>query len=555
MTEAEARDGLAVFVLVFLSIASLMLAIRAYAPYVGSYIDYLTMPEYSYLIILIPTSIILIVMLLIHYFNLSKPSPMSLIASVSLFLGSMLFYVLGSLDEVNSAQLYGISFSLLIWSFIILIFYPERVTYFISALTLTLLTVPVPLSFISYTSTAFSQLIGRVVAYLMGAELIQSGSSIYIGVVDAEGTKRVFELVHACSGIISVTSIIAISPILLYFIFRSMGSMKEKVLKTIVVLGSAIAIVFVGNAARVAAVLYFTKYVSYERALEFFHQVPSLIYAGLAVLVSFLILEKTTKRGSREGISEVSHRTTKAFGSRFRKVMGVFIILVAVVSLFLTALLPSLIVQGAAVPSSRLVTLDTLLTHTARVVFNETGVSVLREVPVPALTARLGSSTVNMIVIKYNNTVLSGYAEVAERPTRFHGWHVCLTMQGYTIVRSWKEVHGDLVINYLLVEKSGYERLLGYALYRVPFLVSNGTSVAFVRISLFTGVRGDRNVDRAAELIREILEKPGFSYDSKYPQISFYTLLIIRNILVIANLVAFSAAIAGMAWSSLATRH
>ncbi len=142
---------------------------RGYAYFVRGYLDYLRMAEYSYLFVLVPISVVLAIHIIVTGFTPSRPSFTTLMASASLFLGALFFYVLGGLDEVNGAQLYGVSFVLLAVSLLLLVLRPSSLKHFIGVLLLLLIAVPVPMSVISYSSTLFSNLIGRFVAAVMGA--------------------------------------------------------------------------------------------------------------------------------------------------------------------------------------------------------------------------------------------------------------------------------------------------------------------------------------------------------------------------------------------------
>ncbi len=539
--KSEAQGIKLVVVMFVLTVMTLVVG-GAYTLYLRSYVDYVSMPEYTYLVVMTPIAGALTVLIVIKYFVPTKPSPALVVSSFSLAIGSLLFYVLAGIDEINSPQYYGISLSLLVWAVAILFLKPTKLIHFVSVLLLTIMTVPIPLSFISYTSTSFSHTIGRIVAWIMGAELIEQGSSLYISVFDPEGARRVFELVHACSGVISMTSILAISPLLVYLVSRQGGTYLSKTVRAAAVIGTAIGIVFVGNAARVAAVLYFTRHYSYERALEIFHQFPSVLYSALAVVASFYVLSRLSRGKKRATVlSGGAHPPPPAPG--LRKYMAASMLALTILALGFTLVAPSLSYQGAVTASPPLTTLDTLLRRTGEVIFNGTGVEIVRESPVPALTARLGSSTVNLIVLKYNGSVLSGYAEVAESLSRFHSWHVCLTMQGYNVISAWKEVAEGVVISYLLIERGGQERLMGYAIYRVPFLIANGTSSAFVRVSLFASISPQRGIEAASELIKHVLTLPARSISlAGGHYVGLDALMILRDALVAVDLVAILAA-------------
>ncbi len=343
---------------------------------------------------------------------------------------------------------------------------------------------------------------------------------------------------HACSGIVSVTSILAIAPLIVYIVMRSPGTAAKKVLKAAAVTGTAVAIVFLGNAARVAAVLYYTQHYGYEEALEIFHHYPSFLYTVLAVGAAFFLLGKLTSPTPPRPVKGLSRVT--ALGAKVRKGVAFALAFAALLAFGLSSLAPAITIHAAVAGPHSLTTLDTLVTEPAEVIFNGTEVKVVEDRPVPALTVALGSSSVNLVVLRYNDTTYTGYVEVAETPTRFHGWHVCLTLQGYTILRAWRESVGDLVINYLLVRKGGDERLLGYSIYTVPFLLSNGTASAYVRVSLFMSARSEADVRAGAEALKRVLQIP-LASEGGGGASSLDRIVLIRDVLLAANLVVIVA--------------
>lgn len=540
MGDAEGRVSGSLLIM-GLGVSLLYVLQRGYPLLVRGYLDYLKMPEYTYLFILTPLSVVLAIETLITRFRLLKPSLSTLMAALSLFLGSLFFYVLGGLDEVNGTQLYGISAVLLAASLTLMVMKPDSLKTFISFLLLLLITVPVPLSVISYSSTAFSQAVGIFVATIMGAEIFRSGSGLYISVYDPEGVRRVFELVRACSGIISVTSILAISPLIIRVIMKSSGSYLVKAAKAAAVIAVSAGIVFAGNALRVAMVIYYTKNYNYEQALEIFHQHPSFIYSALAVAAAFYLLERFAPATAKD---KAAVSRGHPIVSRVRRTAALSLLAAAAVAFALVSLSPALTPSVAVAGPAQVTTLNTLVSKPGEVIFNGTGVEILVERPVPALTTLLGSSTVDLIVLKYNGTTYSGYVEVAESPARFHGWHVCLTMQGYTILRSWKEESGSVIVNYLLVRRGYEERLLGYSIYAVPFLLSNGTATAYVRVSLFANIKNDADIEQKAGELKLLLKLPASKeVGGGGTALSLDKIMVLRNVLLAANLIVISALI------------
>jgi hypothetical protein len=90
------------------------------------------------------------------------------------------------------------------------------------------------------------------------------------------------------------------------------------------------------------------------------------------------------------------------------------------------------------------------------------------------------------IGISSGSGIATGYVEVAESPSRFHGWQICLINQGYNIEKWWSETRNTTIV-YAVISKGSTRLLLAYSIYTYPTSMGN----LYVRISLFTPADGD----------------------------------------------------------------
>ncbi len=522
--------------LLFFSIVSLLVTSifkNVFIAYIASFI----VEEYTYLIILLPSSLWLIIYMLMNYFDVVGLGFERLVPSVMLFLASLIFFIIYLIFNENILQ-YGIlSFLLLVMSFVILIYKPRKLVYYIVFIYLLLSLIPIPLSWISEISTIMSHIMGRVAAFLTGSELVVMNNRVMLSLNDVDGIQRMFEVSFACSGIISLTSVLAISPIVVYLALRSYASPKRKVYGIFLALMLSSLITLLGNLIRLILILLVTRYYSYDLALEIFHQSPSLIYVSIAVLTAFIVLDRSLGRVYL--VSKAKRvRTSATLAPLLRSSLALSFVILIFLSLTYVGVVNIISENMFVQEYVKFYSFDAVLSNPTDILFNGTGVRVIVSKPSPSLTTLLGSSIVIGLRILYEQNSYSGYLEIAETPSRFHGWYVCLTFQGYKIVRSWT-VLSNTTINYILLEKNKRYTLLGYTIYRLPVVFGNTTGVAYIRLSLFGAVFGnnyDELVNRMNKLFNTLTIK-SIRKTSSGPWELMEVIVILENIMVIANII------------------
>ncbi len=463
-----------------------------------AYVRTLLIPDYSYLIILIPVSLFVAERIVSHS-GLSGGfdvfSFTSAIGGVVLAAG---LYRLSILAGEYYVQVAVLSMVILAGSIIVFLYGEFRSGFAPLFIWLLLLSIiPLPRQWIDMLSSALTKPLAVASTFLAGGRVVESLGYWYISIVDSSGVVRRFFIAPECSGIISLLSILSIIPLILYLLHLSKSSPKRKAAAFALSIVSGIAIAFAGNILRVALVIYLARHYSYSTAIGFFHQSPSIIYAGIAALVALYIPFKLTPphnlRDNGKSRDKESNKRLLA-GQDFARLIALVLLVLA----FSLTLLASTANTPAANSS---VDTGLLISHPEEVVFNKSRVNVSYTVSrEPLVEEALGALTVDKLSLRWDNMSASGWIEVAETPSRFHGWAVCLNAQDYRIEKWWTTT-GNTTINYALASKGSQKLLLAYTIIR--YKTSGGD--LYVKLTVFTPVTGN-NYRMKAQSITDLLE-------------------------------------------------
>ncbi len=491
----RSRIGVVVF------IAALGIGIRyLFSHVILQLFSLMEVEEYSYIMTAFFVSLVLLGI------GLSRAIPASSIRLSHLFtasvfvLTSMVFYVLSKILLFYSLVLSVLSMILFVWSLFI-VFYPreELKKLLLPLLSLSLL-IPLPREVIDSLSVYLTKVVAILSSMLSGAELVSNPNGRIYLVAMGEAGKVSFEIITACSGIISITSFLALIPLLVYFTRGLSVSRRFKAVLLASIVG--LVIVFFGNVFRVVAMVLIAKSYGVSAAYTFFHSAPSYIYSAAASIASIYVLFRLAGRQRNTSIRRVETDNTVAVGSNGYTVIFVFLMFFLIVVAGAVYIQENTSVSLSGFDISRY-SYDYVLEHTLNVVLRD-DVKIIYERPMPALERALGSSLVKSIAIRYNGSFHTGYVEFAETPARFHGWWVCLTFQGYEVKRVWSEEAESLTITFVEYSRKNTTFLLGYTIFEIPLYFGNQTvDTGYIRLSLFIPVR--KNVASAADNFKNIL--------------------------------------------------
>ncbi|MFN3268605.1 MAG: archaeosortase/exosortase family protein, partial [Zestosphaera sp.] len=431
----EYRRGLVAGYLVIVSIIALLLQ-SIYRGYIESIVKLMFTEDYSYLLVSFIT-VVFVLYLSLRYMGFTYEIQLSrLLASLFLMVMSIILYQVSGMMMEYSLNILGLSFSIAMISLLILVFKPATIGDVIPVLT-PLLTVPVPTSVIDVITTNLSRVIGRIAATLTSTDFIDTGAFATIRVETSQGSY-LLSVEAACSGILTLSTVIVVFPILAYYVTASHEKRLKKLNASLLALLAGLLVGFLGNLVRVVVIVLIAKYYSVDVAVGFFHYSPSIIYASISVVLAYKIIDK---------ISRVKFIVPKPLTIdsvmpelRWEHISGI-LVLAVVIALLMQSLVAVTASAGATHINNAVVevgSLDEALSNLSRYLFSS-DVRVLRVTYDAFLTRVVGSLATYRISIVVGGATYSGFLEVVDTPARLHTLQLCVSLQGYRILNSWSE--------------------------------------------------------------------------------------------------------------------
>jgi len=406
---------------------------------------------------------------------------------------AILFRALSTLFIEYRDVLCSISMTVYIACLVICVYGERGLRELSVALIALVFATPLPRPLLDRASLALSKFVGLIVSFITGASYV-SGKSTYLVVQGPEG-KVMLEIAAACSGIVSISSIIAVVPILLVLLER-IRDWKTKIKAITLGLAVGVGVAFLGNVVRIALIVEEARRHGLERALDLFHSTPSIIYASLATIATFLVVDKYVRKRYR--IEPERRRGIEVFSGRYylkTLVSMLFALLVTIAVVVATPTIVEVGAQGISKPVAHLelYTYSYVVENLPHVVFTK-NLTLIQVRSVPYLANILGSSIVEQFYALYRNKAVVGYLEVGEAPYRFHSWTICLSAQHYAILDVWTENVSNHVVTFVVYKgRYGEEYVLGYSIFRVPICVGpNKFSYLFIRVTAVVPVYKDR---------------------------------------------------------------
>jgi exosortase/archaeosortase family protein len=436
--------------------------------------------EYSYIIVSL-FSVLVVLYLSVRYTGFSygiRPSKIILTTLIALI--SAAIYIASGIDIENRVQLMGLSFALFFIAFIILIYDLNTPSEIIPLLTPFLL-IPVPAGLLDAVTPVLSRYIGRFVGYLTGVRVIEMPGFTQLELITTSGEVARLSVEAACTGIVTISSIIAIVPILLYMISFSIDKPLRKLIIAAISILVAFTIGILGNILRVLIVVYVASRTSVEQAYTVFHYSPSLLYSTLSVLSAFYIVNKYSH--FQAFFSRVL-RSSEFITASWEYIAGVFLVAFIFTGIVNFALLEA---QAGGIEQSyiaiRVDDAQKFIQKPDEYLSNSLIRFSSREYDA-FLTRVLGGLAVYRVRVVTISGIYSGYIEVVDTPARLHTWQLCLTLQGYNIISSWSESINGTRVSTIVLEKGGWRGVLLYTIIPIFLSASGGTTTLYTRISI-----------------------------------------------------------------------
>ncbi len=334
-----------------------------------------------------------------------------------------------------------------------------------------LLLVPLPRNMLDRLSLALAGYMARAASALTHAQLVGGENSLVLKIHLSGGGVAELVVTQACSGIISLSSTIAIIPLILYVVLRYKLNFIRRILVFLASLTAIALVVLLCNVLRLSLVVWAAQKWGVEKGLALFHTAPSLAYALAAGVIGVFLATRLSRRLElEEGRKALHGESFKAGKNSSRRGM-----IVAIATLLLLCLAGALLGHHAQTSESLSgnppLKVDVLLSSSSPLLrFEKAGAITTSVREMKHLEQSIGVPSVYLVTLRLDGKTVTAYVEEGSQATVFHSWPVCLTYQGYHIVGSFTEPivircnasSSTLRANYLLVEKNGLYRLMAY---------------------------------------------------------------------------------------------
>jgi len=499
--------------------------------------------EYSYILASL-FSILIVIYLSLRYTGFSYGVRTSkILASILLATLALSIYELSLIDLEHKIQLQSLSFSLFFIGLILLVYEPNTIGESIPLLTPFLLT-PLPARFLDSLTPVLSRYIGRLVGFITGVRVVETPGFTQLEVATPTGSTIYLSVEVACTGIVTVSSIIASLPIIIYMLTFSIDKPRRKIAIATASLLTALIIGIIGNIVRALIMVYSTMWIGVEQAYNLFHYSPSLLYSAISVIAAFKIITKYAK------FKPVFSRVLSK--GEVPRITWSYIIGVLLVSLVFTSIFTATTIyasQSTVIYQSIPIQVGSIyeFIENPEKYLSREGIEFTTRYYDAFLTRVLGALAVYRVSLRYFNEYYTGYIEVVDTPARIHTWQLCLTLQGYNITASWYEQVNNTKIGFIALEKQGWRGLLAYTLFPVKISVGRDEYTIYVRVSIMN--TGDpRNIAPKTASILNSIAGVSIESDNNLLHIFFQSVYIILVLFVVYMGVL-------LAWSKLRLKH
>lgn len=512
-----------IIVLAAIGVAFSVTAYVAYREFIYIYGGLVLTESYSYLIVAVPTVLGVLIKSILDRFTIEGINPYRAASSLVFFLTAILLYILGDALPDTYMEFKTLSAVFLLWSFLAIFLRTEKPLTALLIMLSLIMVVPIPREVISILSSLLTRTTVRVAAYIAGVTVVEEHSGVDLIMEDSEGVDRVYEVTPMLGGATPLLSVLSIAPLLLYLSLTSKAAARMKILYTALSLVSPAALIFTISVLKLALLIVLTRSVGYEEALKVFRQLPPTIYIAIAMLLSVYIVSRLPRKRR-----EYTSVRVKRFWYPSTALLSSIAILVLMTTAF-----------NILAPVASLQALSQSVTYTHRLPESlENTITLSNSTDTfPHIEFRLCTqpnlTSIRGIALTHKNTQILGYIEMADSPTKFYKWHVCVLTQGYSIERSWMEIEGA-AINYLILSKSNSKLLLSYAVY--GYRLERNTT--YVRVSIIASTSEDYS--HQVLLARELLDTSVASISRTGLQHILDAVIVLSNASVIVGMALLS---------------
>ncbi len=464
--------------------------------------------EYSYIIVSFFT-ILAVLYLSTRYIGFSYGFRLSKVVFVSVLLVlAVAIFSLARVDLEYRVQLMGLSFTCIFIALLMLVYEPITLSEAVVLLT-PLLLIPLPARLVDFLTPVLSRYIGKLVGVVTGVRVIESPGFTQLEVTTPSGETVRLSVEAACTGIVTASSILAITPLLVYIASFSVDKLARKATASLLSILTALAIGLLGNFVRVLLVVYTATKLGAEQAYTLFHYSPSLIYSLLSVLAAFYLVRRYLK--FKAYWSRTVHREL-ALGATWEYAAGV---------LLLVAIATGIISAGLHIVSTSTGSLNAVISASDVADYLQNPAKYLSTSKLrftgavydSFLTRVLGALATYRVQAVSLGEYYTGYIEVVDTPARLHTWELCLTLQGYFVKASWSSSVEGVKVHFILIERGRWRGVLAHVIIPVTIRTPSREYTVYTRVSLL-GAGSESVADKLSEALLSIIREHSVQVDS-----------------------------------------
>ncbi len=365
---------------------------------------------------------------------------------VILVLLSLMFYFMGYVNEYYLPQYHGLSFALLMFAIINLIFNLKGVLEAATILVILLCTIPVPSS-ISILSP-----------------------SIYASL--ANTTSK--QVLLAGTGLTMAGSTLSTAPLIIATL-RNDGRRRRSIAYSTLLLLVAVVIGFTGDIIRISLISQNLEQSITSKLLS-----STAIYAFVSILPALLYYRKNL-------FSPPNIEETRARWTGFISMLSiVFILLITLtgIAYALSYASPSVREPGITISNY-----EDLMSKPASIILGKLGLEVYNE-----YSYRYNDGSEDMLLSEYslktNTTEYIGVLDLTRSPCKLYSVNTFLEYKGYRVKLKWVS-QDNTMITYYIAENSSSEVIVAESLLKLTVPGNNSRENYYARITLIANNVGD----------------------------------------------------------------
>ncbi|AFK50537.1 hypothetical protein TCELL_0112 [Thermogladius calderae 1633] len=457
---------------------------------------------HSYLLIALGNAVLVLYLALRDEVFRFEVSVSKVLATLLLVLFSVFFYLVAPLVGEYTTFYRGLSFSLLVFSTLLFIFTPTSTRALVPYLLVLLLT-PIPASSLDNAAQVFSRAAGEIAAGITGSTFNYGDGFGQITVHTSYGPVEV-PLVSIRLGYTPLTSTIALLPVVLWVVSRNTLSLRRKSVLALLSVAVGLLIGFVGEMLRAVVLVEAVRYEGIPLAWGALSYTPTIIYVAASSIFAVYLVSGSFISDT-PGSKEASRGKADA---GVRAVTGLVLLLLLAFTTLVAVLSPINTSWGYTITSPGVSAWD-FVSRPENYIF--AGFKIESAWSDPATAGLLGVLNVRHVTFSSNKASYHAVVEVAETPTLLHAWNYDLSLEGYSVVRSWvQDVNG---VHVYLVQASKWNTSCTIAAALLPVLIRDRstTSQLYVRVYLVPGETSLESTVAALEAIKRVLDSQQFT--------------------------------------------